>query len=339
MRWKHAAGPGLSGGVPAIVGQRILLSAPYLIPAYERFRSLFEDAGLEVIIPEVRERLSESELLQFAGELDGVICGDDQFTPRVLEAAAPRLKVISKWGTGIDSIDGETAAKLGIQICNTPGAFTEAVADTVLGYILSFARMLPWMDRSMKSGAWSKMPLTALNETSIGVIGVGRIGKAVLRRARSFGARLLGNDIVEIDPGFVTMVGVEMIGLEELLGEADFVSLNCDLNPTSRGLIGRERLALMKPGAVLINTARGSIVDQVSLVQALESGRIAGAGLDVFQDEPLPVDSPLRRMDNVLLGPHNANASPSAWERVHWNTIRNLFSGLGLPEPEITSDR
>jgi D-3-phosphoglycerate dehydrogenase len=321
------------------VGQRILLSAPYMIPIYERFRPLFEEAGLEVIVAEVRERLSEAELLEFAGKLDGVICGDDQFTRRVLEAAAPRLKVISKWGTGIDSIDGETAAKLGIQVRNSPGAFTEAVADTVLGYILSFARMLPWMDHSMKSGAWSKMPLTALHENSIGVIGVGRIGKAVLRRARSFGARLLGNDIVEVDPGFVSMVGVEMIGLEELLGQADFVSLNCDLNPTSRGLINRERLALMKPKAVLINTARGPIIDQTSLVQALQDGRIAGAGLDVYQDEPLPDDSPLRRMNNVLLGPHNANASPSAWERVHWNTIRNLFSGLGLPEPEIMADR
>jgi D-3-phosphoglycerate dehydrogenase len=320
------------------VGQRILLSAPYMIPMYERFRPLFEEAGLEVIVAEVRERLSEAELLEFAGELDGVICGDDQFTRRVLEAAAPRLKVISKWGTGIDSIDGETAAKLGIQVRNTPGAFTEAVADTVLGYILSFARMLPWMDRSMKSGAWSKMPLTALHENSIGVIGVGRIGKAVLRRARSFGARLLGNDIVEVDPGFVSMVGVEMIGLDELLGQADFVSLNCDLNPTSSGLINRERLALMKPKAVLINTARGPIIDQVSLVQALKSGRLAGAALDVFQDEPLPDNSPLRRMDNVLLGPHNANASPSAWEQVHWNTIRNLFSGLGLPEPAIAPE-
>jgi D-3-phosphoglycerate dehydrogenase len=338
-RRNHAIGPDLSEGVPAVVEKRILLSAPYLIPAYERFRSLFEDAGLDVIIPEVRERLAESELLQYVGELDGVICGDDQFTARVLEAAAPRLKVISKWGTGIDSIDGDTAARLGIRVCNTPGAFTDAVADTVMGFILSFARRLPWMDRSVKSGAWSKMPLTALHEISIGVIGVGRIGKAVLRRARAFGAHLLGNDIVEIDPGFVAMVGAEMINLEDLLGQADFVSLNCDLNPTSRHLLNPERMALMKPGAVLINTARGPIVDQAALIQALQEGRIAGAALDVFEDEPLPIDSPLRLMDNVLLGPHNANASPSAWERVHWNTIRNLFSGLGLPEPQIAADR
>jgi D-3-phosphoglycerate dehydrogenase len=317
------------------VGLTVLLSAPYLIPAFEKFRSVFDEAGLEVIIPEVRERLSESELMAYAGQIDGAICGDDRFTSRVLEASAPRLKVISKWGTGIDSIDSRTAATLDIRVCNTPGAFTEAVADTVLGYILSFSRMLPWMDRSMKAGNWSKTPLRALHETTIGVVGVGKIGKAVLRRARSFGARLLGNDVVEVDPGFRSMVGVEMMPLDELLGLADFVSINCDLNPTSRDLIDAARLALMKPTAVLVNTARGPIVQQAPLIEALQNNKLAGAALDVFEDEPLPDESPLRRMDNVLLAPHNANASPTAWERVHWNSIRNLFTGLGLPEPEM----
>ncbi|HLC03333.1 MAG TPA: NAD(P)-dependent oxidoreductase [Anaerolineales bacterium] len=321
------------------MGLRILLSAPYLIPVYERFRSLFEDAGFEVIIPDVNERLSESQLLQYAGEIDGVICGDDQFTARVLQASAPRLKVISKWGTGVDSIERQTAATLGVQVCNTPGAFTEAVADTVLGYILCFARMLPWMDRSTKSGAWSKTPIRALHETTIGVIGIGKIGKAVLRRVRPFGARLLGNDIVEIDSTFLSTVAVEMMPLEDLLGQADFISINCDLNPTSEHLIRQDRLALMKPEAVLVNTARGPIIDEASLVEALRAGRIAGAALDVFEDEPLPADSQLRQMDNVLLGPHNANGSPSAWEKVHWNTIRNLFSGLGLPEPGIKAGK
>jgi D-3-phosphoglycerate dehydrogenase len=316
----------------------VLLSAPYIIPVFERYRSLFEEAGIEIVMPQVRERLSEAELMSFAGDIDGAICGDDKFTGRVLEASAPRLKVISKWGTGIDSIDGSTAVALGIQVCSTPGAFTEAVADTVLGYILSFARMLPWMDRSMKAGEWFKMPLRALHETAIGVVGVGRIGKAVLRRARCFGARLLGNDVVEIDPAFLSMNGVEMVRLDDLLIQADFVSLNCDLNPTSLGLINEQRLALMKPGAVLVNTARGPVVDQRALVEALERGTIAGAALDVFEDEPLPEGSPLRMMDNVLLGPHNANASPMAWERVHENTIRNLFSGLGLPAPEFGAE-
>lgn len=309
---------------------KILLSAPYMVPLYERFRPLFESAGIEVIVVAVRERLSEEELLRYAGEIDGVICGDDRFTARVLEAAAPRLKVISKWGIGIDSIDRETATRLGVSVCNTPGAFTEAVADSVMGYVLAFARRLPWTDRAMKAGRWEKIPGRALHECTLGVVGVGTIGKQVLRRAKAFGMRLLGNDIVPIDPGFVNDVGVEMTTLPDLLARADYVSLNCDLNPSSRHMMNQGTLRMMRPHAVLVNTARGPVVDEEALVEALQVGTIAGSALDVFEDEPLPVDSPLLSMDNVLLAPHNANSSPAAWERVHWNTLRNLFVGLGL---------
>jgi D-3-phosphoglycerate dehydrogenase len=313
---------------------KILLSAPYMVPIYERFRPLFESAGIEVIVVPVRERLSEEELLRYAGEIDGVICGDDRFTARVLEAAAPRLKVISKWGSGIDSIDREAAARLGVSVCNTPGAFTEAVADSVMAYVLAFARRVPWTDRAMKACRWEKIPARALHECTLGVVGVGTIGKQVLRRAKAFGMRLLGNDIVLIDPGFVIEVGVEMTTLPDLLARADYVSLDCDLNPTSRHLVNRQTLDLMRPGAILINTARGPVVDEEALAEALRTGRIGGAALDVFEDEPLPTDSPLLSMDNVLLAPHNANSSPAAWERVHWNTLRNLFIGLGLRPPK-----
>jgi phosphoglycerate dehydrogenase-like enzyme len=145
--------------------------------------------------------------------------------------------------------------------------------------------------------------------------------------------RLLGNDIVPIDPSFVMETGIAMMTLEGLLESSDFVSLNCDLNPTSRGLIDSKALSRMRPSAVLINTARGPVVDEKALVASLREGRLAGAALDVFQDEPLPEDSPLRSMDHVLLSPHNANSSPSAWARVHRNTIENLFRGMGLATP------
>ena len=146
--------------------------------------------------------------------------------------------------------------------------------------------------------------------------------------------RLLGNDIIEIDPDFIAENRLEMTDLEDLLAQADFVSLNCDLNPTSYHLMDARRLACMRPEAVLINAARGPIVDEPALVEALQSGKIAGAALDVFEHEPLPSDSPLRHMGNVMLAPHNANSSPSAWKRVHWNTLRNLFEGLGIPVDE-----
>jgi D-3-phosphoglycerate dehydrogenase len=146
---------------------------------------------------------------------------------------------------------------------------------------------------------------------------------------------LLGNDIIEIDHVFLTENGVRMTSLDSLLSNSDFVSLNCDLNPTSFHLINAQTLSLMRPTAVLINTARGPVVDETALVAALQAGTIAGAALDVFEVEPLPAESPLRKMDNVLLAPHNANSSPVAWERVHWNTIHNLLSGLGIPDTNL----
>lgn len=314
----------------------VLVSAPYLIPELGRFREVFARHKVETLVPpEVVERLEETQLLTYAGLFDGAICGDDRFTRRVLEACLPRLKVISKWGTGIDSIDGDAAKEMGIKVYRTIDAFTDPVADTVMGYILAFARRLPWSDRQMKSGLWSKLPARSLKECVLGVIGVGHIGKAVIRRAFAFGMKLLGNDIVEIESDFVRIHSVEMTTLGDLLARSDFVSLNCDLNPTSYHLINAETLALMKPGSVIINTARGQVIDEPALIRALTTGQVAGAALDVFEAEPLPVDNPLRQMDNVLLAPHNANSSPAAWERVHRNTLRNLFEGLGIPDREL----
>jgi D-3-phosphoglycerate dehydrogenase len=302
-----------------------------MLLSQDRFRPVLEHYGLDLITPEVSERLDEPDLLKYAGQFDGTICGDDRYTARVLELCAPRLKVISKWGTGVDSIDAAACARLGIKLCRTVNAFTLPVVDTVMGYLLAFARRQPWMDQAVKAGMWEKIPGRALHECTLGIIGVGTIGKALTRRARAFGMNILGNDIVEIDHVFMAETGIQMTSLEKLLSASDFVSVNCDLNPTSHQLINAHTLSMMRRNAILINTARGPIVDEAALVAALDAGTIGGAALDVYEVEPLPPDSPLKRMDNVLLAPHNANSSPAAWERVHWNTIRNLIEGLGIP--------
>jgi D-3-phosphoglycerate dehydrogenase len=311
-----------------------LLTAPYMLPFLDRFRPAFEKYGVDLITPEVHERMEEVDLLKYAGQFDGAICGDDRYTPRVLEACSPRLKVISKWGTGVDSIDRVACERLGIKLCRTPNAFTLPVADTVMGYILAFARRQPWMDQQMKSGVWDKIPGRALHECTLGIIGIGAIGKAVTRRARAFGMKVLGNDIVDIDHVFIAETGIEMTSLEDLLSRADFISINCDLNPTSQHLINAHTLEHVRPTAVLINSARGPIVKETDLIAALQQGQLAGAALDVFEVEPLPHDSSLMKMDNVMLAPHNSNSSPAAWERVHWNTIRNLVEGLGMKYQE-----
>ncbi len=317
----------------------VLLSAPYIVPFRERFAPVFNHFGLEMINPEVNERLEENELLEYAGKFDGTICGDDRYTRKVLIACSPRLKVISKWGTGTDSIDHEACAELGIQIKNTPNAFTLPVSDSVLGYMLAFARRQHWMDRAIKSGEWKKIPGRSLSECTLGVIGVGNVGKAVLRRARAFGMNLLGNDILPIPRDFLLEYNVRSVSLEELVENSDFISVNCDLNPTSLHLVNKKIFNLMKPDAVLINTARGPVVDEQDLVEALKNKKIAGAALDVFEKEPLPSDSPLLQMDNVMLAPHNSNSSPAAWENVHWNTIRNLLLGLEINPSDLEKFR
>jgi D-3-phosphoglycerate dehydrogenase len=312
---------------------RVLVSAPYFIPVIEEYQQKLADKGVELIPARVKERLSEAELLEVIGDMDGIICGDDRITKKVLDAA-PRLKVISKWGTGIDSIDSEEARRRGIPVYRTPNAFSEPVADTVLGYMLIFARKLPLMDQDIRNGRWEKPPLVSLSECTLGVIGVGDCGKAVVRRAIAFGMRVLGNDIVKMPKDFLLETQIEMVDLDKLLAQADFISLNPDLNPTSYHLIGTRQLEQMKSSAYLINASRGPVVDEPALTAALQNGRVAGAALDVFEEEPLPAQSPLRTLHNCLLAPHNANSSPNAWRRVHENTVRNLLEGLGATDSD-----
>ncbi len=306
---------------------RILITAPYMLPVVENYDDWFRRNDAEYVKADVQERLEEDDLLPIIADYHGVIAGDDRYTRKVIESA-PNLKVLAKWGTGIDSFDAETCAERGVAICRTLDAFTEPVGDSVMGYILNFCRNLTAMDRQMKDGIWDKIPGRALNESTIGVVGVGATGSGVLRRAKVFGAELLGNDIRDVHPGHVKALGVEMTSLDDLLERSDFVSVNSDLNDTSFHLMSADQFKRMKPTAYMINCSRGPVVHEEALVAALQAGEIAGAALDVFEDEPLPADSPLRSMDNVFLAPHNSNSSPKAWNRIHESTLTQMFAIL-----------
>lgn len=306
-----------------------MISAPYMIPFIERFKPFFESNDIEVIVPEVGERLEEDELLKYMNDLDGIICGDDRFTQKVLDNAH-KLKVISKWGTGIDSINKPECTKRGIAVRNTPNAFTVPVSDSVLAYILNFARNISSMDRAMKSGEWQKIDGHAMHEATLGVIGVGNIGESVLRKASAFGMKLLAYDIKPLPTDLIIELGIQEVPFKDLLQRSDYVSVNCDLNESSYHLIDENAFVEMKSNAVLINSARGPIVDEKALIRALSERRIRGAGLDVFEEEPLPLNSLLMTMTNVLLAPHNTNSSRYAWENVHRSTINNLMESLNL---------
>lgn len=308
---------------------KVLISAPYMQKDIDNLRPIFTKNNIIVDLPKVKERLSEDDLLAVISNYDGVICGDDAFTAKVFDKAN-KLKVIAKWGTGIDSIDLAYAKKIGIRVYNTPNAFTNPVADTVMGFILVFARNIPWISDAMKSGVWHKIEGYSLSEKTLGIIGLGNIGQAVAKRAHSFGMKIVGNDIKKVSQKIIDDYGVEMMEINRLLDVADYISLNCDLNRSSHHLISEKQFQLMKKSAIIINTSRGGVINESDLVNALEKKYIAGAALDVFEEEPLPQDSPLRKLNNIILSPHNANSSSYYYKRVHENSINKLFEGLKI---------
>lgn len=306
---------------------RVLISCPLILDAIDEYRELLRENSISYDVAEVDQQLSEDELLETVDEYDGILAGDDELTATVLNQA-DRLKVISKWGIGTDNIDFDAAEEEGIEVYNTPGAFNDEVADAVLGYTIMLTRQLHQIDRAVRSGNWYSPRGESLHGKTFGVIGVGNIGSAVARRAHAHGMSVLGHDIEPIPEDLEQDTGIEAVDKTELLRRADIVSLNCALTPVTRGMIGSEELDLLGTEGYLINTARGELVDERALINALQNDRIAGAALDVFEQEPLPQDSPLIDLDNVILGTHNVQNTHKAVEQVHERAVENLIKGL-----------
>jgi len=306
---------------------RVLVTCPQLQQTIDRYRGLFAEHSIEVELPHLVQQLRESELLGIIDQFDGVIAGDDEFTARVLEKGK-RLKVIAKWGIGVDAIDLDAAKRLGIRVTNTPNVFADEVADVVMGYVILLARQLHKLDRSVRRRGWKKIQGISLSDKMLGVIGVGSIGQAVVRRAIVAGMSVKGCDVAPIPNSFVKHTGLIVADIKELLETSDFISLNCNLTSANRHMIGAKEFALMKNGVYIINTARGALIDEVALIQALHEGKVAGAALDVFEQEPLPWDSPLRKLANCIFGTHNSSNTAEAVARVNELAIRNLLEGL-----------
>ena len=265
----------------------------------EGIRRLREVAQVDVATglkpTELLERVKDYEVL--------VVRSATKVTKEVIEAGK-KLKIIGRAGAGLDNVDAGAAKARGIKVLNTPEAPTEAVAELVMGLMLSWARRLPQADSSMKQGKWLKSELmgTELKGKTLGIIGTGRIGQTVGYMANAFGMKIIAQDCVRYSE-FVLKTGCEYFDLETLLKESDYLTIHLPLTPDTKHMIGRAQFAMMKPTAVLINTSRGEIVDENALVEALTSGKIAGACLDVYSREP-PVDSPLLKLPNVVLAPH-----------------------------------
>jgi len=310
----------------------VLITCPQLQATIHHYQGLFARHDIVIDLPPLVQQLSEAQLLDVIHLFDGVIAGDDQFTARVLEKAK-RLKVIAKWGVGTDAIDLDAAQRLGIRVMNTPNAFSDEVADVVMGYIILLARQLHKLDPSVRRGGWVKIQGVSLRGKTLGVVGVGNIGRAVACRAASAGMATVGYDIAPPPTSLTEVIGIRMVGLDELLQASEFISLNCNLTASNRHMLGPHQFDLMKEGVYIINTARGPLIDEAALVQALGEGKVAGAALDVFEDEPLPLHSPLRQFDNCIFGTHNSSNTTEAVMRVNELAINNLLGELGCTPP------
>jgi glyoxylate reductase len=262
---------------------------------------------------------------------------DDEF----LDRAGAQLKVVSNCAVGFDNIDVPACTARGIPVGNTPGVLTETTADLAWALLMAAARRVAEGDRYVRAGKWKTWgPMLLMGPdvhgATLGIIGFGRIGQAVARRARGFGMRVLYHDPRRVSPAVEAEYGAEFRTLEGILPESDFVTLHVDLRPETRGLIDAQRLGWMKPTAILVNTSRGPVVDSMALVDALRSGTIAGAALDVTDPEPLPAEHPLVGLDNCLVVPHIASASRATRGKMASMAAANLLAGVSgerLPTP------
>lgn len=267
----------------------------------EAFR-LLDEAGCEIKVHYFDGQcLTEKEIGRLIEDMDGVIAAGEPYTKAVLDRAK-KLKVISRTGVGYDKIDIQTATEKGIVVTITPGIISEAVAALAFALILSLARHIPECDRDIKHKKWVLRPGINIGNKTLGIIGLGAIGKALVSMAKGFNMKIIAYDLAP-DRGFATAKRVTLTTFNEVLSQADFVSIHLPLNEKTKYLIGENEFKLMKPTAYLINTSRGAIINEKALVKALRRKWIRGAGLDVFEHEP-PWDSQLLRLDNVVLSPH-----------------------------------
>jgi D-3-phosphoglycerate dehydrogenase len=274
-------------------------------------RSVLDATGWEVETPNVVQTLSEEELMERLPGFDGWIIGDDPATRRVFEAGRKgRLRAAVKWGVGVDNVDFEAAKDLGIPIQNTPGMFGREVADVAMSYVAALARHTFEIDRAVQRGGWPKPRGTSLAEKTVGLVGFGDIGRSFAKRALAAEMKIVAYDpFFEASPD---LPSVESAAWPERIEECSFLAFCCALTKDNRHMLDREALARAKDGLFVVNVARGPLIDESALVEALESGRVAAAALDVMEQEPLAADSPLRRFPQNIYGSHNGSNTHEA---------------------------
>lgn len=309
---------------------KVLITCPPMLRRIEEFRPLFDNKGIELITPNVVQILSEEELLELVPTVDAWIIGDDPATKRVFEAGKNgNLKAAVKWGVGVDNVDFEACKQLNIPISNTPNMFGGEVADLAIGYMLGLARQTYYIDREVRKGNWIKPAGISISGKKVAVIGLGDIGRSTIKRLQGFDV------IVNAYDPFANMSASDVSAdniyqFPDKIEEADFVILTCALTSTSHHMINRKTISDMKDGVYIVNVARGPLINETDLIEALESGKISAVALDVFEREPLDLNNKLRTFESCIFGTHNGSNTVEAVRRASFRAIELLFNFLNI---------
>jgi D-3-phosphoglycerate dehydrogenase / 2-oxoglutarate reductase len=310
---------------------KILLTTTSFQDTPGEHHDLLAQTGWEII--RARGPLNEADTLALVGDVDGYICGDDAITRKVLEKARPKLKVLSKYGIGVDKIDVKSATEFGIPVLFTPGVNHTTVAEHSFLLLLALEKNLLFHTDSTRSGGWKRKTGHELLEKTIGIIGLGRIGKEVAIRAHAFGMKSIAFDL-HFDEKFAAEHKVRRAGsLDEIYKEADYISLHTNLTPETRDMINAASIAKMKKGVLLLNCARGEIVNTADMVAGLNSGQVGGYGTDVLDHEPPPADHPLLKLPNVVCTPHVASRTFESVVRQATTSVKNLILAMKGEKP------
>ena len=325
---------------------RVLIAIPFNADRAPDALVRLEQAGFELSFNRTGRTLSEADLIEELPTTFATIAGSEPYNERTLEAGRGTFRVIARMGVGYDQVDVASATRNDVAVAMAFGTNHEAVADHAFSLIAALAsRILPYHQKVL-AGRWGGDVQLSLWQATIGIIGLGRIGKALARRAAGFEMRILAHDAVR-DDAFAERYGIEYVALDQLFRESDFISVHTPHDRSTDRIVSRERLASMKGTAFLVNTSRGGTVDEAALIEALERGRIAGAGLDVFEVEPLPAASKLRELDNVILSPHCAGGNTRSVRDMLIRCVDNIIAirdgrdpGPGLVlNPEVLERR
>lgn len=309
---------------------KVLVTCPPMLRRIDQYRYEFEKRNIELITPNVVQVLTEDELVQLVPEVDGWIIGDDPATERVFTAGKRgKLKAAVKWGVGVDNVDFAACKKLELPIANTPGMFGGEVADLAIAFLLGLARQSYYIHEEVKKGNWVKPSGVSVNGKTIAVVGLGDIGRSVIQRLAGFGVQIIGYDPFSEKSAEELGISQKCI-FPESIEQADFVILTCALTPSSKHMIRRETLGLMKHGVRIVNVARGGLIREEDLLIALESGKVAAVALDVFEHEPLSAENPLLSFPQCIFGSHNGSNTMEGVDRATRKAMELMFGFLNV---------